>query len=282
MGASLFPVLCDNTHMDKNVEIQAFWFKADYWFRGSAEEWLESNGFKFNIYRERVEDDLVTHFVYPQFPTDEGKENTFRVISNDFPLGVTATTCERKNMKQFTKGVQSANDPFEFVLSDESVDRMGDVIYADGWDLKDFQKNPVALFGHDHAKPIGVWKNVRVEGKKLLGKLQLAVEGTSAEIDTIRKLVEQRILKAVSVGFSPIEYNQRSDGGYNFIKQSLHETSLVSVPANANALAIAKSLGADDLLVRKLLKPKGQNAAPTAESKMLRDTIKSIDEFLAR
>ena len=36
----------------------------------------------------------------------------------------------------------------EFVLSDESVDRMGDIISAAGWDLKNFQKNPIALFGH--------------------------------------------------------------------------------------------------------------------------------------
>jgi HK97 family phage prohead protease len=144
-----------------------------------------------------------------------------------------------------TKGVQSADDPFEFVMSDESVDRVGDVIRAKGWDLQDFQKNPVALWGHNHDKPIGVWENVRVAGKRLVGRLKLAKQGTSAEIDTIRSLVEQRIIKSVSVGFQPVDAKPLKSGGYEFISQKLHECSLVAVPANANALAIAKSFGAD-------------------------------------
>ena len=140
-------------------------------------------------------------------------------------------------------GRQSDDDPLEFILSDESVDRMGDVIRADGWDLASFKKNPVALFGHSHDQILGVWENVRVEGKKLLGRLKLAKPGTSELVDTVRSLIDQRILKAVSVGFQPIEAEPRkSGGGYDFIKSALHEVSVVSVPANPNALAIAKAL----------------------------------------
>ena len=64
-------------------------------------------------------------------------------------------------------------------------------------------------------------------------------------IDEIRRLVEAGILKSVSVGFQPIESRPREDksGGVLFVKQSLVETSLVSVPSNPNALAVAKSLG---------------------------------------
>jgi HK97 family phage prohead protease len=143
----------------------------------------------------------------------------------------------------FKSGHQSDVDPLEFVLSDESVDRMGDVIRAGGWQLDQFKANPVALFGHSHDQIIGVWENVRVEGKKLLGRLRLAKPGTSELIDTVRSLIDQRILKAVSVGFQPIEAKPRKSGeGYDFIKSALHEISLVSVPANPNALAIAKAL----------------------------------------
>ena len=49
-----------------------------------------------------------------------------------------------------------------------------------------------------------------------------------------------------SVGFHPIEGEPLKDsksGGYRFTKSELVECSLVSVPANPNALAIAKSLG---------------------------------------
>lgn len=136
----------------------------------------------------------------------------------------------------YKSGHQSEEDPLEFVLSDESVDRMGDVIRADGWDLKDFRANPVALFGHSHDQIIGVWENVRVEGKKLMGQLKLAREGTSDLVDTVRSLIEQRVLKAVSVGFQPVEAQPRKGGGYDFTRAALHEVSVVAVPANANAI----------------------------------------------
>ena len=135
----------------------------------------------------------------------------------------------------------------EFTLSDESIDRMGDIISADGWDLQSFNKNPIALFNHSPNAVIGTWRNLRVQDRALRGHLVLAPKGISPRVDEIRALVEAGILKAVSVGFREIESEDRKDesgrwAGYRFIKQELVETSLVSVPANPNALAVAKSL----------------------------------------
>jgi HK97 family phage prohead protease len=131
----------------------------------------------------------------------------------------------------------------EFVLSDESVDRMDDIIAADGWDLSNFKKNPIALFNHRSDWPIGRWKNLRVENKELRGHLELAPQGTSDRIDEIRKLIEAGILRAVSVGFRPIESKLRENGfGSLYTRSELVETSLVAVPANPNALAVAKGL----------------------------------------
>jgi HK97 family phage prohead protease len=130
----------------------------------------------------------------------------------------------------------------EFVLSDETRDRMNDVIRADGWDLTNFKKNPIALFSHDARFPIGKWKNLRVENRQLRGTLDLADENTSARIGEIVKLVKARILNAVSVGFKSIEDRPLKDGGTEFLRQELVETSVVSIPANPAALAIAKRL----------------------------------------
>lgn len=134
----------------------------------------------------------------------------------------------------------------EFVLSDETVDRYGDIIEAAGWVLSNFRKNPIALFGHSPSFPIGTWSNIRVEGGKLIAKLNLAKRGTSARIDELVGLVEQGILRAVSVGFRPIKSEplnpDRPYGPQKYTKQELLETSLVSVPANPAALALAKSL----------------------------------------
>jgi HK97 family phage prohead protease len=136
----------------------------------------------------------------------------------------------------------------EFVLSDASVDRMGEVIEQD-WELSNFKKNPIALFNHNKDAIVGRWKNLRVENDELRGHLELAPKGISARIDELRGLVEAGILKAVSVGFTPIKkvlLDEKSGkpnfGPFRYLKSELLETSLVSVPANANALAVAKSL----------------------------------------
>lgn len=138
----------------------------------------------------------------------------------------------------------------EFVLSDDTVDRYGDIIDAKGWVLTNFKKNPIALFGHSSSFPIGTWAELRVEGGKLIGKLKLAARGTSSRIDELISLVEQGILRAVSVGFIPIKSEpinpDRPYGPQKYTRQELLETSLVSVPANPAALALAKSLKISD------------------------------------
>jgi HK97 family phage prohead protease/HK97 family phage major capsid protein len=134
----------------------------------------------------------------------------------------------------------------EFVLSDETPDRMGDIITSTGWEFEQFNKNPIALFNHNANFPIGRWKDLRIDGTALKGHLIMAPKGTSDRIDELRKLIDVGILKAVSVGFRDIEsepINKKDPwSGIKFIKQELVETSLVSVPANPNALAVAKSL----------------------------------------
>jgi HK97 family phage prohead protease len=143
-----------------------------------------------------------------------------------------------------------------FVLSDETPDRLGDVILSEGWQLEDFKKNPVALFMHKSDFVLGNWNNVRVENKSLVGDLELAAKGTSERVDEISSLVRAGIIRAASVGFHAIERKPRmikdDEVGSIFVKQSLVETSLVAIPANPNALAIAKSLGIS-LGTRKLV-----------------------------
>lgn len=165
-------------------------------------------------------------------------------------------------------GAVDVSDDLEFVLSDATPDRYGDVVEAKGWDLAWFRKNPIALFGHDNDFPIGTWENVRVEGGKLIGKLRFADAGTSPRIDELRSLVQQKILKAVSVGFKPIETEPNGNRGIRFLKQELLETSLVSVPANPAALAVAKSmnLSADTMKLAFGEQAEGARASVAAKS----------------
>lgn len=137
----------------------------------------------------------------------------------------------------------------EFILSDATADRYDDSIVAEGWDLRNFVRNPIALFNHNPDQPIGKWEKLLVKDGALRGHLQIAPKGTSARIDEIRALIDAGILRAVSVGFRPIESEPIAEskyGGMRYLKSELVETSLVSVPANPNALAVAKSLKISD------------------------------------
>lgn len=141
------------------------------------------------------------------------------------------------------------DDPFEYVMSDASVDRYGDVIDSDGWQLANFRKNSIALFNHAADAVIGHWRDVRVdnETRQLRGRLALAEAGTSPVVDAVRALVRQGILRAVSVGFRALKKEpvdaEKPYGAQRFLKSELVECSLVSVPANPNAVQIARSLG---------------------------------------
>lgn len=139
----------------------------------------------------------------------------------------------------FKAGYQSPEDPFEFVMSTDAPDSYGDIVEQD-WDLTQFRRNPIALFMHDADDPLGTWSDVAVRGGKLTGFLTMAAPGTSEEIDTIRALLEQRILRAVSVGFTPGSAEpinpKEPFSGYRLSGNKLLECSVVSIPANDEAL----------------------------------------------
>ena len=54
----------------------------------------------------------------------------------------------------------------DVIVSDESTDRYGDVIIASGWQLANYQRNPVALWLHERPRPSAQWKACRVDGQR--------------------------------------------------------------------------------------------------------------------
>jgi HK97 family phage prohead protease len=100
---------------------------------------------------------------------------------------------------------------------------------------------------HDSTRPpLGQASKVRIED----GKLKARVHFDAAEIDPFAEQIFQKIksgsLRATSVGFIPTKYNFVDDPerrfGIDFLEQELLEFSIVTVPANPEAL-IGKSYG---------------------------------------
>jgi len=80
------------------VDIQAIFHDAKLFSRQEASDWCENNSFITEVYRAREEDGIVTHHIHAQFDTALGVDGTWKTIANDFPEGVSASVCERKNL----------------------------------------------------------------------------------------------------------------------------------------------------------------------------------------
>lgn len=151
-----------------------------------------------------------------------------------------------------SKGFDAATRSQRFIMSSESVDRYGDIVRQAGLDITDFEKNPVGLAFHDHRKPIGWWSDVtKVSGakKRTEGTITLHPAGTTEEVDEVGALLAANAIKACSIGFMPgeaewiLDEDGRNTYGIDFATSALLECSVVTIPANPDALA--KAAGGD-------------------------------------
>lgn len=144
--------------------------------------------------------------------------------------------------------VKSSNEDKREVIAiatQETSDRDGDIVRVDGINIKEYKKNPVILFGHNQydlpiAKAIRVWK----EGKQLLVKMKFPEPEISSMGDTIYKLIKNKYLSQLSIGFKPDWSSAvRIDktNGWDFKNIELLEISIVPVGSQANARVQVKS-----------------------------------------
>lgn len=132
------------------------------------------------------------------------------------------------------------NGTFKVVASDETTDRVGEVIKVTGRELENYRKNPIILFWHKYSDMDDIiWKatNVYIEWSQLIVEWNFA---STYSAQTVRKLYDEWVLKTVSVGFIAKE---RDANDRNIITRAeLLELSFVPVPCNPNALTLWKEV----------------------------------------
>jgi len=125
---------------------------------------------------------------------------------------------------------QLNKDSITVVASSDAVDRDGDILDPKGWDLKNFQTNPVLLWSHNASElPIGKVLDVHTEGNELVAEVKFADHEFASTVET---LVRDGFINTTSVGFMPQEVSEK-DGLSS--KQELLELSFVNVPSNPTA-----------------------------------------------
>lgn len=160
-----------------------------------------------------------------------------------------------KQLNVAVKSVDEQNYRIRFVFSTGDEDRHGEIVDQKTWIFDEYFNNPVVLFGHDHNQP-AVGKTILIERNEQ-GNHEAVIEFAAKEYEfakTLFRLYMGEYMRAVSAGFinKVVEYEEET--GKITLKQNvLLEISLVNVPANAGALALAKSKGIDTAPLEKHL-----------------------------
>ena len=136
-----------------------------------------------------------------------------------------------------TKAAESGEKVFRFRASTDVLDRQGEIVTVNGWELANYRANPVFMWAHDYAKPpIGKVVALENDDKGLLADVVFDVADDFAQ--QIQGKYERGILNAVSVGFQPLEISVPKDGKAptQHTHKELLEISAVPVPAAPDAL----------------------------------------------
>jgi HK97 family phage prohead protease len=125
------------------------------------------------------------------------------------------------------------------IATTPAVDRVGDIIDPLGVKFT----NPLAfLWQHQHDKPIGSVKFDKPTTKGIEFEATIAHPDTVVSVTLKDRLqeawdsIKTGLVRAVSVGFRPIEYSFMDTGGIRFSETEVYELSAVTIPANSDAL----------------------------------------------
>jgi HK97 family phage major capsid protein/HK97 family phage prohead protease len=122
------------------------------------------------------------------------------------------------------------------IATTPTPDRVDDIVEPLGVTFK----NPLPLlWQHDMCAPIGtvVFDAPTAKGITFTATIPYVEEEGDLKdrIDEAVQSVKYGLVRGVSIGFRPLEYNWMEDGGIRFVESEVYELSLVTIPANADA-----------------------------------------------
>lgn len=155
----------------------------------------------------------------------------------------------------------------EGIASTPTPDRMDDIVEPMG---AEYSVPMPFLWQHSHDEPVGHVEFAKPTKNGIPFRARL-VHPNAVESATLKERlqlawdsVKQKLVRAVSIGFRPLEYNRMENGGFRFVRWEWMELSLVTIPANAEAtITSIKSIDAQVRKAAGVLEP--EEAAEAAE-----------------
>ena len=200
-----------------------------------------------------------------------------------------------------TKSDGLAPRTIRFICTNETPDRDGDIISTSGWDVKNYMKNPVILYGHNPSGfPYGTAKALTFDtrNKQTLVDIYFpTMEEMSSDpkqisdhaknVDAVYCMAKMGLLNALSVGFRGTDYTPTATGR-NYTSQELMEISIVPIPANPEAVAVLRSAGISELTIKGVMPMDTKSGARLSAASKERlakfrekcnDLMKDLDAF---
>lgn len=191
----------------------------------------------------------ITRLTLDQFKKEQPSESDNVMIAKVSPVEASAKAIGEESKRTL-----------RVIVSTGAVDRSGDTVDPNGWDLKRFKKQGVVLWAHESdllpiANPIETWS----DGKKLRGTAKFTPADMGHQCGdgfgfTVYRMFVEGYLKNISAGFLPKKWevtedeNQVDRWGYpgiDFKKQELIEWSPVPIGANQECYFEAEEKGID-------------------------------------
>lgn len=136
--------------------------------------------------------------------------------------------------------VDEDNRQITFCFSDNQPDRQGEIVDQSTWDVKNYEQNPVILWGHDpsdNENVLGQATDIQLnQGGKSFITAQFDDAATNPKADMIFRQLIKRTLRTVSAGFISHTLEWQDDTAV-LKDNELLEVSVVAIPANPRAIA---------------------------------------------
>lgn len=167
---------------------------------------------------------------------------------------------------------------FRVIMTSDKKDRDGEIIKLDGWNFDNFMKNPVVVYGHNYysiENVIGRVDKIYREGNTIVAEGRFASEAANPKAQMVRRLYDEKILQAVSVGFIVKGRDVQDDS--IITSAELLELSFVPIQSNPDAVDIMKAL--EGLSVKDA--PNGDEDEDKDTDEDIKSLLKTIVDGLA-
>src|SRR6478752_7373273 len=129
------------------------------------------------------------------------------------------------------KGLDDDRREITGIATTPEADRVGDIVEPLG---AKFAKEIPLLWQHKHDSPVGIAEFGRATKTGIPFKATIARIEDDGElkrlVDRAWQSVKASLVRGVSIGFRPIDYEVMKEGGLRFTKSEIYELSLVTIP----------------------------------------------------